>query len=201
MPGVRRGAGRVGERAAAAGADSGGPGDAGDAVLVPRRSRCRGCGATHVLLPAWCLLRRADAAAVIGAALAAAAAGAGAPQDRRAAGAGGVDGAGVAAAVRGAGGGGAGVLHGAAGPDRPGSGAAGRGGERRGGGGVGDRGRGCGGGGAVAAASARCRCGRRRRRPAAGCCWRRAGRAGGATRADPLRPGGAAAGWFPGRFH
>ena len=44
-------------------------------VLVPRRSRCRGCGATHVLLPAWCLLRRADAAAVIGAALEAAAGG------------------------------------------------------------------------------------------------------------------------------
>ena len=42
-------------------------------MLVPRRSRCRGCGATHVLLPAWCLLRRADAAAVIGAALEAAA--------------------------------------------------------------------------------------------------------------------------------
>jgi hypothetical protein len=32
---------------------------------------------THVLLPAWCLLRRADEAAVIGAALAAAAGGAG----------------------------------------------------------------------------------------------------------------------------
>ena len=46
-----------------------------DAGLVPRRSRCRGCGATHVLLPAWCLSRRADAGAVIGAALEAAAAG------------------------------------------------------------------------------------------------------------------------------
>ncbi len=46
-----------------------------DVELVPRRSRCRQCGATHVLLPAWCLLRRADAAAVIGAALEAAAAG------------------------------------------------------------------------------------------------------------------------------
>ena len=46
-----------------------------DVVLVPRRSRCRQCGATHVLLPAWCLLRRADAAVVIGAALEAAAAG------------------------------------------------------------------------------------------------------------------------------
>ena len=46
-----------------------------DVVLVPRRSRCCGCGATHVLVPAWCLLRRADAAAVIGAALEASAAG------------------------------------------------------------------------------------------------------------------------------
>ena len=48
-----------------------------DAVLVPRRSRCRGCGATHVLLPAWCLARRADAGEVIGLALEAKAAGAG----------------------------------------------------------------------------------------------------------------------------
>src|SRR5260370_11376320 len=48
-----------------------------DAELVPRRSRCRGCKATHVLLPAWCLLRRAESAAVIGAALGAAAAGGG----------------------------------------------------------------------------------------------------------------------------
>jgi hypothetical protein len=48
----------------------------GDDVRVrPRRSRCRGCGGTHVLLPAWCLSRRADAGAVIGAALEAAAAG------------------------------------------------------------------------------------------------------------------------------
>jgi hypothetical protein len=45
--------------------------------LRPRRSRCRGCGATHVLLPAWLLLRRADAGEVIGAALEAAAAGGG----------------------------------------------------------------------------------------------------------------------------
>src|SRR5204863_9835121 len=51
--------------------------DGPDAGLVPRRSRCRQCGATHVLLPAWCLARRADAGAVIGAALEAAAAGAG----------------------------------------------------------------------------------------------------------------------------
>ena len=50
----------------------------GSAVRVrPRRSRCRSCGKTHVLLPAWCLLRRADAVAVIGAALVAAAAGGG----------------------------------------------------------------------------------------------------------------------------
>ena len=49
--------------------------DGPDAELVPRRSRCRQCGGTHVLLPAWCLLRRADAAAVIGAALEAAAGG------------------------------------------------------------------------------------------------------------------------------
>jgi len=43
----------------------------------PRRSRCRSCGATHVLLPARLLLRRADEAAVIGAGLAAAALGRG----------------------------------------------------------------------------------------------------------------------------
>ena len=46
-------------------------------ALVPRRSRCRGCGRTHVLLPAWCLARRADAGEVIGRALEAKAAGAG----------------------------------------------------------------------------------------------------------------------------
>jgi len=46
-----------------------------DAEVLPRRSRCRRCGVTHVLLPAWCLLRRADAVVVIGAALEAAAAG------------------------------------------------------------------------------------------------------------------------------
>jgi len=43
----------------------------------PRRSRCVGCGVTHVLLPVVALLRRADAAVVIGAALAAKAAGLG----------------------------------------------------------------------------------------------------------------------------
>ena len=51
--------------------------DGADVRVRPRRSRCRGCGGTHVLLPVWCLSRRADAGAVIGAALVAAAAGAG----------------------------------------------------------------------------------------------------------------------------
>lgn len=46
--------------------------------LRPRRSVCSGsCGATHVLLPANVLLRRADAVGVIGAGLLAAAGGAG----------------------------------------------------------------------------------------------------------------------------
>jgi len=48
-----------------------------DVRFCPRRARCRGCGATHVLLPAWCLARRADAGEVIGFALEARAAGAG----------------------------------------------------------------------------------------------------------------------------
>jgi len=39
--------------------------------IVPRRSRCSGCGVRHVLLPVLVLARRADVAAVIGAALAA----------------------------------------------------------------------------------------------------------------------------------
>jgi Domain of unknown function (DUF6431)/Homeodomain-like domain len=45
--------------------------------LRPRRARCGSCRRTHVLLPATLLLRRADEAAVIGAALAAKAAGQG----------------------------------------------------------------------------------------------------------------------------
>jgi hypothetical protein len=45
--------------------------------LRPRRSRCTGCGVTHVLLPVRCLLRRADGVAVIWAALAGKAAGLG----------------------------------------------------------------------------------------------------------------------------
>lgn len=43
----------------------------------PRRARCASCRRTHVLLPARWLLRRADAASVIGAALEAKAAGSG----------------------------------------------------------------------------------------------------------------------------
>ncbi|TVS74417.1 hypothetical protein, partial [Mycobacterium helveticum] len=46
-----------------------GPG--GTLQLCPRRSRCTGCGMTHVLLPVTALLRRADTAAVIVSALAA----------------------------------------------------------------------------------------------------------------------------------
>jgi len=51
----------------------------GDAVARwrPRRARCRGCGVSHVLLPVSALPRRADLAEVVGAALAAKAAGAG----------------------------------------------------------------------------------------------------------------------------
>ena len=48
-----------------------------DEVVTPRRSRCRGCRATHVLLPAQLLSRRADAGAVVGRALEEKAAGAG----------------------------------------------------------------------------------------------------------------------------
>jgi hypothetical protein len=45
--------------------------------LRPRRARCRSCGRTHVLVPACCLLQRADAVTVIGAALLAKAGGQG----------------------------------------------------------------------------------------------------------------------------
>ena len=45
--------------------------------LRPRRARCRSCRVTHVLLAVFALVRRADTAAVIGAALAAAARGGG----------------------------------------------------------------------------------------------------------------------------
>ena len=49
----------------------------GPVRVRPRRSRCTGCGATHVLLPVMLLLRRADTAVVIGSALSARAAGVG----------------------------------------------------------------------------------------------------------------------------
>ena len=53
-------------------------GEAGVMAVRPRRGRCRGCLVTHVLLPVGLLLRRADAVAVIGAAIAAKATGLGA---------------------------------------------------------------------------------------------------------------------------
>jgi len=51
--------------------------DGPDVWFCPHRARCRECRRTHVLLPAWCLGRRADAGEVIGRALEAKAAGAG----------------------------------------------------------------------------------------------------------------------------
>lgn len=60
----------------------------GELVQVrPDRARCRACKVTHVLLPAWCVPRRAYAADVIGAALFAAACGAGVSESAVAAGA------------------------------------------------------------------------------------------------------------------
>ena len=53
-------------------------GAAGPVVVRPRRARCSSCRVSHVLLPVFALLRRADLAEVIGAALSAKAAGAGA---------------------------------------------------------------------------------------------------------------------------
>lgn len=52
--------------------------ESGLVVVRPRRSRCGECGGSHVLLPVFALVRRADVVSVIGAALARAAAGAGA---------------------------------------------------------------------------------------------------------------------------
>jgi hypothetical protein len=54
--------------------------------LRPRRARCAACGVTHVLLAVTALVRRADVAEVIGAALAAGARGAGFRQIAAAAG-------------------------------------------------------------------------------------------------------------------
>jgi hypothetical protein len=51
--------------------------DGSSRLVRPRRARCSGCRATQVLVPAWCLPRRADAAEVIGAALVAKARGQG----------------------------------------------------------------------------------------------------------------------------
>jgi Homeodomain-like domain-containing protein len=47
----------------------------GVVVVRPRRARCRSCEATHILLPALSLVRRADAVEVVGAGLELAAAG------------------------------------------------------------------------------------------------------------------------------
>jgi hypothetical protein len=52
-------------------------GGSGLVVVRPRRAMCVGCGRSHVLLPVFALVRRADVVEVIGAALAAKAAGAG----------------------------------------------------------------------------------------------------------------------------
>ena len=71
---VRRRVRQLGEEGRQAGGEGG---LASGEWVAPRRSRCRGCGATHVLLPVECLLRRADAAGVIGRALEMNAAGAG----------------------------------------------------------------------------------------------------------------------------
>jgi hypothetical protein len=49
----------------------------GAATLRPRRTRCATCCGTHLLLPSWCLPRRADAVEVVGTALVAHAAGQG----------------------------------------------------------------------------------------------------------------------------
>jgi hypothetical protein len=53
-------------------------GVAGSVVVRPWRARCLSCRVSHVLLPVFALLRRADLAEVIGAALSAKAAGSGA---------------------------------------------------------------------------------------------------------------------------
>ena len=49
----------------------------GAAVVRPRRTRCATCRRTHLLVPSWCLPRRADAVEVVGTALVAHAAGRG----------------------------------------------------------------------------------------------------------------------------
>lgn len=41
----------------------------GAALVRPRRTRCATCHGTHLLLPSWCLPRRADAVEVVGTAL------------------------------------------------------------------------------------------------------------------------------------
>ena len=86
-------------------------GSEGSLWIVPRRSRCTGCGVTHVLLPVLMLVRRADVAAVIGSALAAKAAGVGHRRIAAGLGRAGGDGAGLVAPFRHAGRGGACGVH------------------------------------------------------------------------------------------
>ena len=123
--------------------------DGPDVEVVPRRSRCRGCGGTHVLLPAQFLSRRADAGAVIGRALEEKAAGSGHRVIAAGAGAAAVDGAGLAAVAGPGRGAGAGAVHGAGGGPGDRSAAARAGRVAAGGRGGGGRGvRRCGGDGA-----------------------------------------------------
>jgi hypothetical protein len=71
--------------------------DGGERELRPQRVACRRCERVNVVLPAWCVPGRCDDAETIGVALLAAAQGAWAPADRRAAGPAGHDGAGLVA--------------------------------------------------------------------------------------------------------
>ena len=89
--------------------------DGPDVVLVPRRSRCRACGGTHVLLPARFLSRRADAGGGDRAGAGGEGGGEGSPGDRAGAGPAGVDGAGLAPGAGPECGAGAGEVHGAGG--------------------------------------------------------------------------------------
>ena len=87
----------------------------GPVWLCPRRSRCTGCGVTHVLLPVAALLRRADVAAVIVAGVGGqGGAQGGVSPDRGRVGPPGGDGAGLAAPLRRACRGGAVGVHGVA---------------------------------------------------------------------------------------
>ena len=149
----------------------------GGVRVVPRRSRCTGCRATHVLLPVLLLVRRADTADGDRGGARSEGVWWRASRDRRAAGAAARDGARLAAALRHSRRGGAGGVHpavpgvgagsGAARPGRVRVGRRGRRGDRRGA------------GRSWPGSPSRCRSGRSSRRSRrAGCC----------RRAGPLRP-------------